>query len=41
MLIDVLYIEVVGTEIEHITLIVLFNIFVWSKGVQYTFSSSE
>lgn len=41
MLIDVLYIEVVGTEIEHIALIVLFNILVWAEGLQYTFSSSE
>ena len=41
MLIDVLYIEVVRTKIEHITLIVLFNILIWAEGVQDTFSPSE
>jgi hypothetical protein len=33
MLVDVLYIEVVRTEIEHITLVVLFNVLVWAEGV--------
>ncbi len=41
MLIDVLYIEVVRTKIEHIALIVLFNVFIWAEGVQDTFSPSE
>ena len=41
MLIDVLYIEVVRTKIEHITLIVLFNVLIWAEGVQDTFSPSK
>ena len=41
MLIDVLDIEVIRSEIEHIALIVLFNVLIWTKGVQYAFSPSE
>ena len=41
MLIDVLYIEIVRSEIEHIALIVLFNVLVWAERIQDTFSFSK